>query len=206
MKVKFFLFILPAILFSQNVSKEVSELNSSLRRANFYSSIINSLSISDKILLFLENFMLDSIPQLKNYTLYNTNTFSRLTMEKGNYEIEIYSQKFFSNQNINLIVTIDATEDIFSKNLGLFVSYDYLSDKKGFKKFEVQKIPALMENDNLIMLFIISTNEINRGYTVKMEYSFLKRIDNKLKEETITKDANELIKGMDIRKLNLYLR
>ncbi|MCX7820645.1 MAG: hypothetical protein N2258_03115 [Brevinematales bacterium] len=206
MRFKLFLFILPAILFSQNVSKEFGELNSSLRRLNLQTSIINSLAISDKLLLFLENFMLDSIPSLTNYSLYNTNTFSRITMEKGNYEIEIYSQKFFSNQNINLTVTIDATEDIFSKNLGLFVSFDYLSDKKGFKKIEIQKIPTLIENDNLTMLFIISTNQANQGYTVKMEYLFQKKIDNKLKEEIMITDAKEIIKRMDIRKLNTYLR
>ncbi|MGC8771026.1 MAG: hypothetical protein ACP5Q5_07225 [Brevinematia bacterium] len=206
MKLKVILFFIPVLIFSQNVSKELGELNSSLRRANIQSSIINSLSISDKLLLFLENFMLASIPELKNYTLYNTNTFSRITMEKGNYEVEIYSQKFFSNHNINLTVTIDATEDIFSKNFGLFISYDYLTDKKGFKKLEIQKIPALIENDNLTMLFIISTNEVNQGYTVKMEYSFQKKIDSKSKEEIMIKDANEILKGMDIRKLSTYLR
>ncbi len=201
-----FFILIPVFVFSQNVSKEFSDLNSSIKRENYYSAIINSLALSDKLFLFLEGYMLNSIPDLKNYNLYNTNTFSRIVMQKGNYEIELYSQKFFSNKNINLIVTIDANEDAFNRNLNLFVSFDFLSDKKGFKKLEIQKTPLLIENNAVTMLQIISTNEKKEGFTIKMEYNFLTKIDSKTKDEIILNDAKEIIRSLNTQRLKRYLR
>jgi len=201
----FILSLIFGTMFSQNISKEISELNQFLRRQQINSASLQALKIVDSLLLYLENEMLNAIPNLDNYKLINTNTFSRITMEKGDYEIELYSQKFFSNENCLLTLSIDATENVFQKNYNLYVSYDYLSERKNYKKIELKNkstsIPVIVENNIATLLYITDTNQTTKGYSIKMEYYFIKKYTEKNKEDLIINDARKL--ALEIDKSNL---
>ncbi len=76
---------------SQDVSKDLMQLNTHLKRQNFYSASVTSLGLIDRLLVFLEGAMLDSIVNIDGYKLIYTNTFSRIMLENGNYDFELYS-------------------------------------------------------------------------------------------------------------------
>ncbi|MGC8764301.1 MAG: hypothetical protein ACP5QT_00225 [Brevinematia bacterium] len=208
----FFSFILffSSISYSQEFSKEIGQLNLSIKKQNFYSASVKGLEIVDKLMLLLEKTMLDSIPEPGDYRLISTNAFSRVVMEKGNYDLELYSQKVFSNDFCILTITIDATEDSFEKNYSLYLSYDYLSERKDFKKLELtnknEKIPVIIERDSLTMIYFTTENEPPKGFVVRLDYSFGARVSEKNKLQILMKDSKYISSELYRTRLKTILK
>ena len=198
------------LFYGQDVSKDLGQVNSFLKKQNLYSASIAGLGVVDKILLFLENSILNSIVDLENYRLISTNTFSRIIMEKGNYDVELYSQKTFSNEICTLVVTIDATEEAFEKNYSLYVSYDYLTERKDFKKLELtnknQKIPLIIENETAIMIYPTTESEPFKGFIVREDFIFNRVISEKEKEDIMMRDLKRIADGLYKNKLTTFLK
>lgn len=205
----FLLFLSLNLVSSQNIQKDIGSLNRLYIDKNYYSFVETNLSILDNILLNLEKILLDSIPLIQGYTLSQTNTYSRIYLEKGNYEIEIYSQKTMTNITNILTLTIDATVDNFQKGYNLYKAYEFLTEKTSFKIYTLTNrgilIPVIIESKDAYLLFPLDESK-TKGFSVKLDYTFNINLNKTQTEQLILGDITKISDQIPFTSLKKILK
>jgi hypothetical protein len=147
---------------------------------NYYSSVRNGMQAVDGVCKVLTEKLIDAIPTLDNFILFQTNYFYSFGGEQSTIDAYFKVEKMMSNTTEIITIGIDNSLALVQSYQNLIIGFDYLSSSGPYAKTNYttrySAYPCIIENNSVAYVPFVyqETNGIiQSGAVLKVSFKFL---------------------------------